>query len=105
MNCRNLAQEVSKKKNLSMLSRFCSRVILVKNVSVCCPCLKTLPESKVKRFRLIALAKEISKQPNIDSVLWFTLMRSVLQMKQTVPEKNIKCMVQGLKGHQEVEWS
>ena len=31
-------------------------------------CLKSLPEAKVKKFGLIPLAEEISKQPTIDSV-------------------------------------
>jgi hypothetical protein len=34
-----------------------------------CPYLKSLAEAKVKRFRLIELTKEISKEPSIDSVL------------------------------------
>jgi len=33
------------------------------------PCLKSLPEAKVKRLRLIALIKEVSKMPTIDFVL------------------------------------
>ena len=28
-----------------------------------CPCLKSLPEAKVKRFIIIALTKEVSKSP------------------------------------------
>jgi hypothetical protein len=35
----------------------------------------------VKRFRLVALKKEVSKQPDINFVVWllkFTLMKSVL---------------------------
>jgi hypothetical protein len=34
-------------------------------------------EAKIKRFRLTALTKEISEKPSIDSVLWFTLVKSV----------------------------
>ena len=55
--------------------------VLVKNVAAFCPCPKSLPEAKVKRFRLIALTKEVSKQPGINSVVWllkFTLMKSIL---------------------------
>ena len=37
-------------------------IFLVKNVVAFCPCLNSLPEAKVKKFRLIALTKEISKQ-------------------------------------------
>jgi hypothetical protein len=32
----------------------------------------------VKRLRLIALTKEVSKQPSLDLVMWFTLMKSIL---------------------------
>jgi hypothetical protein len=41
----------------------------VKNVATFRPCLKSLPEAKVKRFRLIALTKEESEMPIIDFVL------------------------------------
>ena len=40
---------------------FCG--ILVKNVTTFYPCLKGLPEAKVKRLGLIALIKEVSKSP------------------------------------------
>jgi hypothetical protein len=40
--------------------------ILVKNVAAFCPYLKSLSETKVKRFRLIALTKEVSKKSSID---------------------------------------
>jgi hypothetical protein len=39
---------------------FCG--ILVKNVATFCPCLKSLPEAKGKRLRLIALTKEVLKK-------------------------------------------
>jgi hypothetical protein len=47
----------------------------VKNVAgfVClfvCHFLNSLPEARVKRFRLIALTKEGSKQPVINSAVW-----------------------------------
>jgi hypothetical protein len=45
-----------------------------------CPCLKSLPEAKMKHFGLIPLTEEISKHPSIDSVLWlfsFTDMQIV----------------------------
>ena len=41
---------------------------------------RVLPEAKVKRFRLVALKKEVPK-PGINFVVWllkFTLMKSVL---------------------------
>ena len=52
--------------------------VLVKNVAAFYPCLKSRPEAKVKRFRSIALTKEVSEKPSIDFVLWFTLMKRVL---------------------------
>ena len=56
-----------------MLPRHHPCVILVKKVAAFCTCPKTQPKAKVKRFRLIALAKEITKQPNLDTVLWFII--------------------------------
>ena len=50
----------------------------MKNVAAFCPCLKSLPEAKVKRFIVTELTKKISKEPSIDFVLWFSLMKSVL---------------------------
>lgn len=50
----------------------------MKNVVAFCPCLKSLPGAKVKRFRLIASTKEVSKHPRIDPVLWFTFPKSIL---------------------------
>ena len=61
LNCGGLAQDFSEEKTFSMLSRDPPCDILVKNVAAFCPCLKSLPEAKVKRFGLIPLAKEISK--------------------------------------------
>ena len=69
-----------------------------------CSCLKNLPGAKVKRFILIALTKDILKQSRIDSALWITLLKSVLiKHNKLRKEKNTKCMIHGLKGHQEVE--
>jgi hypothetical protein len=69
MNCADLAQEVSVEDNFRMWPRdyFCG--ILVKNVATFCPCQKSLPESNVKRFMLIALKKEVSKKPIRDFIL------------------------------------
>jgi hypothetical protein len=69
LNCRDLGQEVSE-KSFSMLLRNCSCGILVKNLAGFCPCLT--------RFRLIALTKEIPKHTDMASVLWITLMKSIL---------------------------
>jgi hypothetical protein len=62
-NCVHLAQEISKQKNFRMWHKDCFCGILVKNVASFCRCLKSRPEAKVKRLRLIALTKEVSKQP------------------------------------------
>lgn len=70
LNCVDLAQEISKEKNFRMWHKDCFCGILVKNVATFCPCLKSLPEAKVKRLRLIALTKEVSKKPN--SLEWFS---------------------------------
>jgi hypothetical protein len=61
-NCVDLAKEISKEKNFRMWHKDCFCSILVKNVATFCPCLKSLPEAKVKRLRLIALTKEVSKK-------------------------------------------
>ena len=53
LNCVDLAQEISKEKNFSMWHKDCFCGILVKNVATFCPCLKSLPEAKVKRLILI----------------------------------------------------
>ena len=56
---RELVQEVpEEKKSFSMLPRIYSSDILMNNVAAFCPCLKILPETKVKvnLFGLIPLA-------------------------------------------------
>ena len=70
-------------------SLFCD--ILVKNVAAFHPCLKNFLEAKakVKRIRLIALTKEVSKKPSIDFVLWFTLMKSILIKHSKLRKKKI----------------
>ena len=55
---------------------FCD--ILVKSVAAFCPCPKSVLEYKVKRFRLIALTKQVSKNPSRDFVLWYILTNSNL---------------------------
>jgi hypothetical protein len=64
------------KENFRMWHKDCG--ILVKNVATFCPCPKSLPEAKVKRLRLIALTKEISKKPSRDFVLWLSLIKRSL---------------------------
>ena len=41
----------------------------IKNVATFCPCLKSLPEAKLKRLQLIALTKEVSKKLSRDFVI------------------------------------
>jgi hypothetical protein len=65
-----------------------------------CPCLKSLPESKVKRFILIALTKEVSKKPSRDFVLWLSLLKNVLNKCNKLRKEK---MVQVLKWHQKVK--
>jgi hypothetical protein len=43
-----------------------------------CSCPKNLPEAKLKSFRLIVLAKETSRQPNVDCVMWFLMVPLML---------------------------
>ena len=59
MNCGSLALEVSEEENFNMWQRDGSCAIFVKNVAAFCPCLKSLPVAKVKRFVLITLTKEV----------------------------------------------
>jgi hypothetical protein len=70
LNYINLAQEISKEKNFRLWHKDCFCGILVKNVATFCPCLKSLLEAKVKRLRIIALTKEVSKKPSRDFVLF-----------------------------------
>ena len=71
LNCVDLAQEISKEKNFRIWHKDCFHSILVKNVATFYPCLKSLPEAKVKRLgliELIALTKEVSETPIIDFI-------------------------------------
>jgi hypothetical protein len=70
LNCGCPVQEVLGKKTILE----CCLKIVVKNVVAFCPCPRSLPEAKVKRFRLTALTNEVLKQPSIDSVLWVSLL-------------------------------
>ena len=72
LNWVDLAQEVSM-KNLNMWPADCFFVV---TWLLSCPCLKSLPEAKVNRLRLIAMTKEVSETPTIDFVLWLSLMKA-----------------------------
>jgi hypothetical protein len=67
---------------------FCG--ILVKNVATFCPCLKSLPEAKGKRLRLIALTKEVSKKPSSNFVLWLSLMKRNLSKYSKLRKERYK---------------
>jgi hypothetical protein len=77
----------------------------VKNVATFCPYLKSLPVAKIKRLNLISLTKEDSKMPNIDFILWLSIIKSILNRHRSLERESIKYMFQVLKGHQEVKWS
>lgn len=64
----------------------CFYDVLVKNMAPFQHFLGSLPEAKVKRFRLVALRKEVSKNPSIDFTLWLTLLKSIL-MRHNKPRK------------------
>ena len=74
LNCVDLAQKISKEKNFRMWHKDCFCGIVVKNVATFCPCMKSLPEAKVKRLRLIAKTKEVSETSIIDFLLGLNLL-------------------------------
>ena len=93
-------------RNFSLLLRDGSCDSLVKKVVAFCLCPRSLPESKVKRLRLIVLRIEISKWPSIDSFMWFTIIKSVLMKHSNLKKKKKNpTRIQKLKEHQEVKWS
>ena len=98
LNCVDLAQEISKEKNFRMWHKDCFCGILVKNVATFCPCLKSLPEAKVKRLRLIALTKEVSKKPSRDFVLWLSLTKRSLNKHSKLRKEKYKIYGLSIKG-------
>jgi hypothetical protein len=70
----------------------------VKNVATFCPCLKSLPEAKVKRLRIIALTKEFSKRPSKDFVLWLSLMERSLNKHNKLRKEKYKIYGSSIKG-------
>jgi hypothetical protein len=63
-----------------------------------CPCLKSLPEAKVKKLRLIALTKEVSEMPIIDFVLWLSLMKNILTKHSKLRKGKYKIYGSSVKG-------
>jgi hypothetical protein len=89
LNSWGLTQKVSEEKNVNMWPTNCFCDVLVKNMAAFCLC----PEAKVKRFRLIVLAKEITKQSSINFVVWllkFTLMKSILVKRKKLRKEKYK---------------
>ena len=70
----------------------------MKNVATFCPCLKSLPEAKMKRLRLIALTKEVSEMPIMDFVLWLSLMKSILNKRSKLRKEKMEAESGGLSG-------
>jgi hypothetical protein len=70
----------------------------VKNVAALDPCLKSLPEAKVKRFILIALTKEVSKNAIRDFVLWLSLMKNNLNKCSSLRKEKYKIYGLSIKG-------
>lgn len=77
MNYGYSAQEVSEGKNVSNKSRDNSYDILTKTVAFFWLCPKILPEAKLKCFGLMILSEEISRQHDIDTVLWLLLVTHI----------------------------
>jgi hypothetical protein len=99
LNCSDIAQE------FSMWRRDCFYGILMKNVATFCPCLKSLPEANVKRFKLNALKKEASKRPSRDFVLWLSVRESILNNHSKLRKEKSKMYGSSNKGGLGSEWS
>jgi hypothetical protein len=98
LNCVDLAQEISKEKNFRMWHEDCFCVILMKNVATFCSCLKSLPEAKVKRLRLIVLTKDVSKNLSRDFVFWLSLMKSSLKKHNKLRKEKYQIYALSLNG-------
>ena len=98
LNCVDLAQEISKEKNSRMWHKDCFYGILVKNVATFYPCLKSLPEAKVKRLGLIALTKEVSEKSSRDFVLWLSLTKRSLNKHSKLRKAKYKIYGSSIKG-------
>ena len=75
----------------------------MKSVHAFCPCLKSLPEAKIKRLIFIALIKEVSKKPNRDFILWFGLMKSILNKHSKLRKEKYKMYDSSIKRAPESE--
>ena len=100
LKCAHLDQAASV-ENFSMWPTDCFCSILVKNMAAFCPCPKSLPGFKMKRFRLIALKKEVSKQPGVNSVVWLlklTLVKNILMKRSKLRKERYKIYGLSIKG-------
>ena len=64
-------------------------------------CLKSLPQAKVKRFRLVVLTKKVSKQPGINYsmlLLKFTVTKNVLMKRSKLRKEKYKICDSSIKG-------
>lgn len=52
----------------------CDYYFFRKNIASFYPCPKNLPEAKLKSNGLIYLVVEISREPNIESVMWLSVI-------------------------------
>lgn len=83
LTCVSLDQDASEAKNVSIWLRECSCDILTKNLAAFHPCLKTLPEDKLKCIGLIVLPMELQ----------YNLVKTE---NEQIEEK---------RGHQKMEWN
>ena len=97
-NCRSLAQGVSEETIFSILPKIILVVFLIKIVTAFCPCPKSLPGDKVKRSRLIAWTKEVSKKLSLDFVQWFALTGSILIKHNKLKKEKYKIHGSKFKG-------
>jgi hypothetical protein len=70
----------------------------VKNVATFCPFLKSLPETKVRRLKLIPLTKEVLETPSKDFVLCLSLRKNILNQKSMLRKEKYKVYVLSIKG-------
>ena len=82
-------------KNFSIWPRDSFSYILLKSVTALCPCLKSLPVVKVRRFILISLTKRVFKKPITIFVFWFSVMKNILFKHSNIKKnKSTKYIVQ-----------
>ena len=97
LNCVYLAQEVSV-KNFHMWPSDFLCDILVKIWLFFFPCLKSLPEAKMKRLRSIALTKQVSEAPNTDFIIYLRLMKNILNKHSMMRKGRYKIYGLSIKG-------